>query len=134
MSKLPELIKGAYYFVSLQPADDSSIEAAESQLGLSFAADYKEYLLAFGAASFDGRELTGVCKSERLSVVSSTESARAFYPQFPPKAYVVEDLGFDHVLVVQDRSGKVYEYGPGDSGKKIAESLQQYLFPAEGNT
>ena len=55
MSTLPELIKEANYFVSLQPADASGIEAAELQLGLSFAADYKEYLLAFGAASFDGR-------------------------------------------------------------------------------
>lgn len=129
MSALTERIKEADFFVSLQPANASSIEAAETQLGIAFAADYKEYLLAFGAASFDGRELTGICKSDRLSVVSSTEEARSFYPQFPKKAYVVEDLGFDHVLIIQDHSGKVYEYGPSDTSKLIAESLQEYLFP-----
>ena len=129
MSTFPELIKEASFFVSLQPADSSSIEAAESQLGITFALDYKEYLLAFGAASFDGRELTGVCKSERLNVVSATERARSFYPQFPKNKYVVEELGFDHVLILQDSSGKVYSYGPSDSGDVIAKSLQDYLFP-----
>lgn len=132
MSTFLELIKGASFFVSLQPAASSSIEAAESQLGITFAPDYKEYLLAFGAASFDGRELTGVCESERLNVVSATERARTFYPKFPKNTYVVEELGFDHVLILQDSSGKVYSYGPSDSGDVIAESLQDYLFPGSG--
>lgn len=131
MSGLTTQIKDASNFISLQPADSSAVQAAETQLGLRFAEDYKEYLMAFGAASFDGRELTGVCKSERLSVVSSTERAREFYPHFPHKAYVVEDLGFDHVLIVQDYSGKVYSYGPSDTGKLIAESMHDYLFPRE---
>ena len=129
MSTLPELMKDVDDFVSLQPADVSDIEAAEAKLGLSFAADFKEYLLAFGAASFDGRELTGICKSERLSVVSSTERAREFYPNFPKNAYVIEELGFDHILIVQKSNERVYSYGPGDSGQMIAESLLQYLFP-----
>ena len=131
MSNLPTLIKEADGFVSLQPAKSSNIEAAETQLSLKFASDYKEYLLVFGAASFDGKELTGICKSERLSVVSATERARDFYPQFPPKTYVVEELGFDHVLITQDAGGRVYAYGPHDSGKQIAASLQEYLFPKD---
>ena len=88
--------------------------------------------MAFGAASFDGRELTGVCQSERLSVVSATERARQTYPEFPKTLYVIEELGFDHVIVGQDSSGKVYAYGPRDSGEMIAESLQSYLFPNRG--
>ena len=129
MGTLSSQIENANNFHALVPADSGSINSAETQLGLLFAPDYCEYLLAFGAATFDGRELTGICKSERLSVVTATERARLFYPTFPISAYVVEELGFDHVLTVQDSSGRVYSYGPGDSGKKIAESLQDYLFP-----
>ena len=47
-------------------------------------------------------------------------------------AGMVEELGFDHVLILQDSSGKVYSYGPSDSGDVIAESLQDYLFPGSG--
>ena len=129
MGALSLQIENANNFHSLTPADSISISSAEMQLGLQFAPDYKEYLMHFGAATFDGKELTGVCKSARLSVVMATERAREFYPNFPKNLYVVEELGFDHVLTAQDSSGKVYSYGPGDSAEKIAESLQEYLFP-----
>ena len=43
--------------------------------------------------------------------------------------YVVEDLFFDHIFVVQDSTGTIYNYGPNDVAKKIAQSLQEYLFP-----
>lgn len=128
MSILTTLIQNASNFISLKPSDKSSIMAAECQLGLVFAPDYKEYLSTFGAASFDGRELTGVCQSERLSVVSQTERARLLYPHLPKDAYVIEDVGFDHIVIVQNASGKVFSYGPTDSGKEIADSLQDYLF------
>lgn len=132
MSALTTLIKDASNFYSLKPADSSAVSAAEAQLGLQFASDYKEYLLAFGAATFDGRELTGVCDSERLGVVPSTERARQLFPHFPKDAYVVEDLSFDHVYIVQDSSGKVCSYGPSDSGELIARSLIEYFFPNNG--
>ena len=128
MSNIISLIKNSSNFVSLQPASASEIQAAETQLGLLFASDYKEYLLAFGAASFDGKELTGISKSERLSVVSATERARSFYPLLPRSIYVIEELGFDNYFIVQDSSGRVYSYGTSDLGKLIAESLKEYLF------
>lgn len=129
MSDLTAQIKDAENFVSLQPADSAGILAAEARLGLLFAPDYKEYLLAFGAATFSGKELSGICKSERLSVVSLTERARRIYPRFPENAYVIENLGFDLIFIVQDASGRVYSYGPADAGELIAGSLEEYLFP-----
>lgn len=131
MSSLTTLIKEASNFVSLHPANYADIQAAEFQLGLSFASDYKDYLLAFGAASFNGKEITGICNSARLSVISVTERARDLYPHFPKNVYVVEDLGFDNIIISQDSRGKVYSYGPSDSGTIIADSLQEYLFPGE---
>lgn len=131
MSSLNTLIKDADNFVSLKPVNLQSIQTAESQLELTFASEYKEYVLAFGAASFNGKELTGICESARLSVVSVTERARKIYPHFPKNVYVVEDLSFDHIFITQDSYGKVYSYGPSDSGYQIAESLQDYLFAGE---
>ena len=129
MDVLNSLIKEADNFISLQPVSASKIQEAEDKLGLSFAEDFKEYLAEFGVASFNGKELTGICDSERLSVVSITEKARHDYPQFPKNAYVIEDLYIDHILILQDCSGKVYAFAPDDYGREIAGTLKEYLFP-----
>lgn len=47
----------------------------------------------------------------------------------------LDDPDFPHIFhrnreKNEESSGKVYSYGPGDSAEKIAESLQDYLFPA----
>ena len=131
MSILISLIREADNFISLKPASLSQISEAESRLKLSFSEDYTEYLVEFGAASFAGKELTGICESERLSVVSTTEKARIRFPRFPSNAYVIEDLYVDHMLIVQDCSGKVYLYGSEDCGREIAGSLKDYLFPSD---
>ena len=118
-------------FCCLGSTEQSRIEEFEQLLGLVFSEDYKEYALKYGAASFDGHELTGICDSERLSVVTSTNRARAFYPHFPPNMYVVEEMLIDHVLSVQDSTGTVYSYGPDDQAKELASSLQEYIFPVK---
>ena len=127
MSELVNLIREADGFCALGAVKASMLNKAEEALGVAFASDYKEYALAFGAATFDGRELTGVCESERLSVVSATERARRFYPMFPQDAYVIEELLFDHILIIQNAEGLVFSYGPEDNAKVIANSLQKYL-------
>ncbi len=133
MEELLNLIKEADNFYALDGVEPFRVEEAENELRLSFADDYKAYVLTFGAATFDGHELTGVCKSDRLSVVAATERAREFFPQFPGGLYVIEDLQFDYILIVQDAEGVVYSYGPDDQAKKIAVSLQEYLFPESIN-
>ena len=127
MSNLINLIREADDFCALGAIEVPLLIEAERKLGVTFANDYKEYALAFGAATFYSRELTGVCSSERLSVVSATERARHFYPQSPQKAYVIEELLFDHIVVIQDSKGLVFSYGPEDKAKKIADSLEDYL-------
>ena len=109
--------------------DFDRIDEAEQTLQLVFADDYKEYVNTFGAATFDGHELTGICHSNRLSVIFTTERARKYYPNFPKNMYVVEELFFDHILIVQDSTGAIYSYGPNDKATKTAESLLEYYFP-----
>lgn len=113
----------------LTPTTLEKIAAAEQALDLSFAADYKACLLAFGAFSFDAHEITGICESERLNVVMVTNHYREASPALPRDLYVIEDLAIDNVIVVQKKDGTVYTYGPDNKLVKTASSLQDYLFP-----
>lgn len=70
----------------LGAASKEQIADAENELKLKFSEDYKEYLSTFGAATFCGKELTGICSSERLSVIAVTQRARSFYKSFPNDA------------------------------------------------
>lgn len=114
--------------LTMRPATKEQIINAEKQLGLHFAKDYFVYLESFGAATFAAHELTGICSFERLNVVDATMRARKRYPQMPQRYYVVEELNIDHVIVVQDFQGIIFEYGPMDKVKERFNSLEEYLF------
>ena len=110
-----------------KPATESEIKNAESDLGLHFACDYKEYLKAFGAASYFGHELTGICKSTRLNVVDATRSKREYCAGIPQSWYVIEDTGMDDILIWQDSNGDVYMTERSSASQKIATSLFEYI-------
>jgi alpha-tubulin suppressor-like RCC1 family protein len=129
MLEMIKMIQEAEDFAALGAASKEKIADAEKELQLTFSADYKEYLSAFGAATFCGKELTGICASERLNVIAVTQKARNYYKGFPDDAYVVEEMLFDHFLVIQKTDGSVFSYGPNESEELIAESLSLYLFP-----
>ena len=127
MLEMIKKIQEAEDYASLGAASKEQITDAENELKLKFSEDYKEYLSTFGAATFCGKELTGICSSERLSVIAVTQRARSF----PNDAYVIEEMLFDHFLVIQKADGAVFSYGPNDSEELIADSLSMYLFPQE---
>ena len=131
MLEMIKMIQEAEDFVSLGAATNEQIADAEKELQLKFAEDYKEYLSTFGVATFCGKELTGICSSERLSVIAVTQRARSFYKSFPNDAYVIEEMLFDHFLVIQKADGSIFNYGPNESEELIADSLSLYLFPQE---
>lgn len=114
--------------LTMRSATKEQIINAEKQLELHFAKDYIAYLESFGTATFADHELTGICSSERLNVVDATMRARKRYPQMPQRYYVVEEWNIDHVIVVQDSQGIIYEYGPLDKAKERFNSLEEYLF------
>lgn len=128
MSDLIRMIQESDDFCAMGAIPPTLLNNAEKELGVVFANDYKEYVLTFGAATFNSRELTGICSSDRLNVVTVTKRARQFYPNFPENAYVVEELMFDHVFIIQDSKGSIFSYGPKDSANLIANSLEGYLF------
>ena len=48
------------------------------------------------------------------------------YPDFPVNMFILEDLGFDGLLILVDTKGSVYEWQYG-SCKKIYPSIVEYL-------
>lgn len=114
-------------FYALHGVSNEDIEQAEQSLGLHFAADYKEYLYAFGVASFDGHELTGICNSKRLDVVHVTNNERRANTSVLREWYVVEQLDIDAITIWQSTDGSIYLLQPGIAPRKIASNLIDYL-------
>ncbi len=120
LDQIPDLIAGT-------GASEKEIEKAEETLGVKFAKDYKEYLLNYGAIMFDGHELTGISKADYLDVVHVTKDQRKYYSdKNAEEMYVLENLGFDGIVVWQTFDGAVYETENGHR-KIIAHSLVEYI-------
>ena len=113
-------------FYALNGASDKNIQNAEITLGLQFAQDYREYVAAFGAASFAGHELTGICKSDRLNVVPVTLEERN-NTAVPSDWYVLEQANIDGIVLWQDRSGTIYQTAPHIKPRKLCRSLAEYI-------
>ena len=111
--KLLQTKESLYVF---DAAAENDILSAEKALALRFAADYREYVSAFGAASYCEHELTGICKSARLNVVDVTQDERQ-YNSVPADWYVIW----------QATDGTVYRTCPGSEADKICDSLEEYI-------
>lgn len=127
MKKIVEIINSLPDLLPLKPATDTQITDAELQLRVSFAEEYKEYLLAFGAIMADGIELSGIAKSEHRNVVALTKKERDLNPKVPNTMYVVENTCVDGIIIWQDTKGEVYQTQPNTEPKKIADTLAEYI-------
>lgn len=126
MTDIVELIKTKPDLYVMQGASDEEINQAAQLLKLRFASDYHKYVAAFGAASFDGHELTGICNSKRLSVVDVTIKERST-TEVPEDWYVLEQANFDGIVIWQSSSGDVYQTGPGQKQLRLSKSLAAYI-------
>lgn len=114
-------------FVALAGASPQQIGQAEAALGLKFSQEYRAYVAACGAASFEGHELTGVCPFPQLNVVDVTGEERQNNPQVPQSYYVVERADMDGLVFWQCQEGAVYQSLPGSPPAVAASSLAEYL-------
>ena len=121
-------------FVSLSGASENTIKEAENTLGVKFAKEYRDYLLSFGTARGASHELTGICNSSRLNVVSVTVEERENNILIPNCYYVIERLNIDNAVIWQSPRGKVYLTVGRSKPKKIANSLVDYICEADYDT
>lgn len=126
MSEIYQSLSGLPHFRCMGEADAKEVESAEGALGVTFAKDFREYLGACSLASVNGHELTGICRSPRLDVVSVTRNEREANPGINPTWYVVERTGMDGVVAWQDRDGLVYLVAPGSERVRVSDSLVEY--------
>ena len=126
MASIVELMQKQPDLCSMEGASEESIINAEVALGLSFAADYRQYIAAFGAASVVSHELTGICASKRLNVVDVTLMERA-KTAIPSNWYVLEQPNIDGIVVWQSSDSEIFQVNPNGIVYKIANSLIEYL-------
>ena len=127
MSKIIDVINKLPDLLALKPATNIEIKDAEMQLEVSFADEYKEYLLAFGAIMADRIELTGIAKSAHRNVVNQTKQESELNVKIPNTMYVVENIRVDGIIIWQNAIGEIYQSSPGSEIQKIANSLAEYL-------
>lgn len=125
--KIIELIKSLPDYIGSNGRNDADISRAEQQLNTHFSPEYTQYLQQIGLAAFDGRELTGLCKDERLNVVDVTLEERARNQSVPATWYVVEQANIDGIVVWQAPNSNIYQTSPNVPYKKICNSLSDYL-------
>ncbi len=109
------------------PVDSDLISSAEKELGVIFSPEYMEYLKEFGAASYYGHELTGICKSSRLNVVDVTITERENNPIVPKNWYVIEQANIDGIVIWQAETGEIYQTAPNAVPLKLYDSLGEYI-------
>ena len=124
--KIIKLMQEQPAFHARSAASNEEITAVENVLGLRFAQDYREYVATFGAASFAGHELTGICKSDRLNVVTVTMEERNNMV-VPADWYVLEQANIDGIVIWQNFNGEVFRTFPDTPPVRIADSLSEYI-------
>ena len=127
MNDITSVLKDLPYFVALKGTDDTSIKNAEVTLGLHFSDEYIVYLKAFGVASADGHEFTGICASPRLNVVDVTINESTNNPDVPNDWYVIEQANIDGIVIWQNSKGEVYQTQPCCESVKLANSIVEYI-------
>lgn len=106
---------------------NNQIVEAEELLGLTFADDYRSYLSTYGIVAFDGQELTGITKSERVNVVAVTLAARKDYANLASDFYVVENTGYEGIIILQNAKGEIFGCGINAKLEKLCDSLADYV-------
>lgn len=127
MDNIISCIRQKEAFVSLQGAERQEIEDAERKLNVEFTMEYREYVSEFGAVSYYGHELTGVCKAPEADVVNITFDERKFLKGIPSNWYVIEQMHIDGIVVWQSEDGTIYRTAPNTEPVKLCDSLMEYI-------
>ena len=127
MEIIIDKLKEKACFCSLKGVTEDEIRAAEQTLGLSFTKEYRAYLQAFGLASFQGHELTGIIKSPRLSVIAQTVAERNNNAHIPDDMYVIEIANIDGIVIWQGSTGEIFETIYDGVPTLICKSFSEYI-------
>jgi len=121
------VLRNKQNFKSYVAGKKSEILKAEELLSLVFNQEYINYMQEVGFATYEGHELTGICKFKRLNVVDVTIMERELFPYIPLDWYVIEQLNIDGIVIWQSSTGEIYQTSPNSKPEKIYDSLAEYI-------
>ena len=127
MKNIIDVLRSMPDFIGSNGRSKEEIELAETMLEVAFAKDYRNYLEEIGLACFDGHELTGLAKTDRLNVVTVTMEQRERFGKIASTWYVIEEANIYGIVIWQDTEGFVYEAASNAKVKKVADSLSEYF-------
>ena len=127
MSNIIDVLKSQKDFYCKDGVSQAEIAQAEQVLGLNFAPEYREYLVAFGVVSANGHEYTGLGLSARLDVIAVTTLEREQNPNIPGDFYVIEQANIDRIVIWQSSDGEIYQTIGTSQPTKICDSLCEYI-------
>lgn len=127
MGNIVDKLRKKDCFCSLKGVSEEEIRKAEQTLGLTFAKEYRDYLQAFGLASFRGHELTGIVKSPRLNVVTQTMLEKETNFHVPDNFYVIEIANIDGIIIWQKDTGEIFKTIFDSAPTLICKSLGDYI-------
>lgn len=120
IKRLPELF-------SKDGVSKEEINKAQTELCVTFSADYLEVLANFGILLVNGHEIIGLSGSPRMNVVAVTQEERLLNPDVNPDWYVIEQTNIDHIIIWQNQKGEIFQTQPELDNLKIAENLLEYI-------
>lgn len=105
------------------------VTEAEKKLEVSFAYEYRQLISAFGNFEISLHEFTGVEFEHFLNIVIVTLNNRQYTHPDTQSMYVIEELGFDGIVIWQNTKGEIFQTIPNDTVKpeKIYSSFEEYL-------
>lgn len=124
MSKLFENVKSEIYH--LKGVDADTIINAENKLKLRFNDEYRNYLMEYGVVSLRSHEFMGLGGDKYLDVVEETINERTNNSKFPKNCYIIENIGIDGIMMLQDEDGIIYEFSTAGL-KKVFNSFHEYI-------
>ena len=127
MTDIIKVINSKNGVIHGKETNENEIKQAESELGLRFADDYRNYIKQFGCMVIGSREITGISSQENYNVVSITKAQRNYNKNIPENSYVIEQLNIDGIIIWQSSNGEVFQTSPNTAPMKIADSLVEYI-------
>ncbi|WP_162011538.1 SMI1/KNR4 family protein [Streptococcus sp. S784/96/1] len=111
--------------------EDYSFEVteAEKDLEVTFADEYRQLISVFGNFEISSHEFTGVEFDNFLNIVITTLDNRQYTHSDTQSMYVIEELGFDGIVIWQNTKGEIFQTIPNDTVKpeKLYSSFEKYV-------
>ena len=127
MMEVIKQIEAKHKVYHLSGCGVEEVIAAEKALELTFSEEYRNYLMNYGAISFGSHEFTGLGVDEYIDVVLATKEEKKLNQGIPNDCILIENLGIEGILILQDSNGVIYSLDEKGRLEKIANSFSVYM-------